>query len=111
MPLALLSLLAGSVAEAQTIGDAEKGRALIASRGCGACHSVPGVRGERSFAAPPLDHLRQRAFIAGVLPNAPGNLVAWLLDPGAILPDNAMPDTGLSEAEAWDIAAYLYTLK
>ena len=36
--------------------------------------------------------------------------MAWLLDPGAISPGSAMPALGLSEAEARDAAAYLFTL-
>ena len=41
----------------------------------------------------------------------PANLVAWLMDPPAIDPLTAMPATGISEAEARDVAAYLYTLR
>jgi cytochrome c1 len=38
-------------------------------------------------------------------------LTAWLRDPPAIDPATAMPALGLSEAEALDIAAYLYNLR
>jgi cytochrome c1 len=38
-------------------------------------------------------------------------LSAWLRDPPAIDPATAMPNLGLSEAEALDVAAYLYTLR
>ena len=38
-------------------------------------------------------------------------LTAWLRDPPAIDPSTAMPDLGLSEAEALHMAAYLYTLR
>ena len=47
-------------------------------------------------------------MIAGVLPNTPENLVHWLRSPQAVVPGNAMPDVGLSDAQARDIAAYLY---
>jgi len=49
-------------------------------------------------------------MIAGELPNTPDNLIRWLENPKAIEPKNAMPDLGLSQEQATDIAAYLYTL-
>jgi cytochrome c1 len=60
---------------------------------------------------PPLDRIATRGYIAGVLANTPQNMVRWLRDPPAVDARTAMPDLGLSEAEARDIAAYLYTLK
>jgi cytochrome c1 len=40
----------------------------------------------------------------------PDRLVPWILDPRALDPDTAMPGLGLTEREARDAAAYLYTL-
>ena len=37
-------------------------------------------------------------------------MIAWLRYPQAIVPGNAMPDMGLDEEQARDIAGYLYTL-
>ena len=54
---------------------------------------------------------RLHAYIGGVLPNRPMMLTAWLRDPPAIDPATAMPALGLSEAEARDMAAYLYRLR
>jgi len=90
--------------------DAGRGRARIAKYGCVSCHAIPGVRGPGARVGPPLRHLASRAYLAGVLPNTPANLVRWLRDPPAIAPRTAMPDMGLSEADARDIAAYLLTL-
>jgi cytochrome c1 len=53
----------------------------------------------------------RRIYIAGTLRNTSGNLVRWLRNPQQVLPGNAMPDMGLSEADARDVAAYLYTLR
>ncbi|MEL6648628.1 MAG: hypothetical protein AAFQ05_13195, partial [Pseudomonadota bacterium] len=53
----------------------------------------------------------ERAYVAGVLPNEPGGLVRWLVDPVAHSPMTAMPDLGVTEADARDMAAYLYTLR
>jgi cytochrome c1 len=38
-------------------------------------------------------------------------LITWLRDPQAIVPGNAMPNMGLQDQQARDIAAYLYTLQ
>lgn len=38
-------------------------------------------------------------------------MIRWLLSPQSIVPGNAMPDMGLTEVDAQDIAAYLYTLQ
>ena len=91
-------------------GDAARGRQAMTDLGCGACHRIPGVRNARAMVGPPLDDYAQRGYIAGMLPNRPGNLVAWLRDPPSIRPGTAMPDLGLSDAQARDMAAYLYTL-
>jgi zinc transporter ZupT len=52
-----------------------------------------------------------RGFIAGVLPNTPQNMVRWLRHPQAVSPKSAMPDLGVTEPDARDIAAYLSTLR
>jgi cytochrome c len=92
-------------------GDPERGQALIASYGCTACHAIPGIAAFAGTVGPPLAGFSRRAYIAGRLPNRPMMLTAWLRDPPAIDPATAMPDVGLSEAEALDVAAYLYTLR
>jgi cytochrome c oxidase assembly factor CtaG/cytochrome c2 len=91
--------------------NAAHGPALIRAYGCGSCHMVPGVRGARGTVGPPLAHFARRGYIAGTLRNTPDQLIYWLRRPQQVLPGNAMPDTGLSEQEARDIAAYLYTLQ
>jgi cytochrome c len=84
------------------------GRRLIANYGCGSCHTIPGVPGANSMAAPPLKCFYQRSYIAGRLANNKENLVKWIQDPQEIEPGNAMPDLGVSEDEAGDMADYLY---
>jgi len=81
---------------------------LMNAYGCGACHTIPGVRGADATVGPPLGGLGERRTIAGVLPNTPDNLVRWLRDPQAVSPGNVMPNLGLGEPQARDIAAYLY---
>jgi cytochrome c1 len=93
-----------------TGGNPEHGRQLMQSYGCGACHMVPGVQGARGLVGPPLFYLGQRTMIAGELPNSPRNLVQWIQHPRSVEPKTAMPDLGLTEDQAYDIAAYLYSL-
>ena len=55
--------------------------------------------------------LGRRIYIAGVLRNTPDNLTRWIRDPQKIVPGNAMPDMGITEPEARDLAAFLQTLR
>jgi len=84
------------------------GRRLMASYGCGACHSIPGVPGADAMAAPPLNCFYERIYIAGRLSNTGENLTKWIQNPQLIDPGTAMPNLGVSQEEADDIAAYLY---
>jgi cytochrome c len=92
-------------------GNARHGKELIRAYGCGACHIVPGIYNARGLVGPPLNYFSARTIIAGELPNTPENLVRWLENPQAVEPATAMPDLGLTEDQAYDIAAYLYTLR
>jgi cytochrome c len=85
-----------------------QGRLLIASYGCGSCHTIPNVPGADSKVGPPLNDFYQRAYIAGHLPNTLNNLIAWIQNPQRIEPGTAMPNLGVSESDASNIAAYLY---
>jgi cytochrome c1 len=97
--------------EVGPIGDAAHGKQLIQGYGCGACHMVPGVDGARGLVGPPLFYFSERTMVAGELPNTPDNLVRWIEHPRDVEPKTAMPDLGLSESQAYDIAAYLYTIR
>jgi cytochrome c len=92
-------------------GNPERGKQQIVAYGCGSCHTIPGVSGANSLVGPPLNHFAYRAYIAGQVPNNPDFLVRWIAVPQAIEPGTVMPNLGVSEGKARDIAAYLYTLK
>jgi cytochrome c1 len=96
--------------EPATGGSAALGKATIERYGCAACHSIPGIRGFGGEVGPSLAHLASRPFIAGQLPNTPVNLVRWISDPHRVVQHTAMPTLGLSNKEARDVAAYLYSL-
>jgi cytochrome c2 len=109
--------LIGSTALAQEAippllpGSPAHGAALIAEKGCGACHMIPGIGGANGLVGPPLTLMGRRIFVAGLLRNTPQNLAAWVLEPQRYVPGNAMPSTGLTPSEALDVAAYLETIR
>jgi cytochrome c len=91
-------------------GDPRLGAQAIEAYGCGACHRIAGIREAEAMVGPPLDEFSQRRIIAGRLPNTARNVIRWVQDPDAVSPGTAMPDLGVTEQEARDIAAYLFTL-
>ena len=92
-------------------GDPHAGKVLIENYGCGSCHTIPGIYTARGVVGPPLYFFGRRTMVAGELPNTPENLVRWLRNPPGVEPGTAMPNLGLSDQQAQDIAAYLYTLQ
>jgi cytochrome c2 len=53
--------------------------------------------------------MAQRLYVGGAVENTPDNLVRWIVNPKAFSARTAMPVTGISESQARNIAAYLYT--
>jgi cytochrome c551/c552 len=101
-------------ADARTLtqgGDAARGKELIRSYGCGSCHSIPRVPGAESTVGPSLQGEATHAYIAGVIPNMPNNMIQWIMDPPSIDEKTAMPNLHVSATDARDIAAYIYTLQ
>lgn len=94
-----------------TGGSARRGHATIVAYGCGKCHTIPGIHEAGGVVGPPLASVARRTYIAGNFANTPDNLVHWILSPQTMKPKTAMPDLGLSQQQAQDVAAYLYTLR
>ena len=92
-------------------GNIEEGRLLLRQFSCGACHEIPGVASADGKVGPPLSGIASRVYIAGVLPNTPQNMAAFIRAPQRTDPRTAMPDMGVGEAHARDMVAYLYTLR
>lgn len=95
------------VASGVEYGDAENGREAFVAYGCGACHQFSGVAAASGRVGPALDGLAEQRIIAGVLPNTPEMLAAWIQDPQKHDPATGMPDLDVTEDDAADIAAYL----
>ena len=89
--------------------NAERGRAAIERSGCGACHAIPGVWPQGAV-GPALALFSRQTLIAGQLPNRPDVLASFIRDAPRLLPGTGMPAMPLTEEEARDAAAYLYTL-
>ena len=121
MPALLLAMLATTgcqrrddreaLAGELTGGSPRRGEAAIRKYGCGSCHEIPGVPGADASVGPSLQGIAGRSYLAGMLTNSPQNMRTWIMHPQQVVPGNAMPDMGVTEPEARDIAAYLYTLR
>ncbi len=91
--------------------DPARGLAAMERAGCGACHAVPGLRWPKGQVGPTLRNFATRNLISGKLPNRPDVLAAYVRNAPAVLPGTTMPAMPISEGEARDVAAYLYTLR
>jgi mono/diheme cytochrome c family protein len=98
-------------ADARGQPDVDRGKRAARLHACLSCHAIPGLVGAHAPVGPPLDGIGSRTIIAGRLPNTPENMARWLRSPRQVNPDSAMPDLGVSERDARDIAAYLATLR
>jgi cytochrome c len=113
--LAALGVLAAGCGAANTgirVGqgaEATRAPSEIGRYGCGSCHTIAGITGATATVGPDLNSFAARRYIAGRLPNTAPNLIAWIRDPQRVDPGNIMPDLGVSDHDARDIAAYLYS--
>jgi cytochrome c2 len=98
-------------AAAMTGGVPAQGKDAIRRYGCASCHTIPGVEGARGQVGPSLAGIASRSYLAGKLPNQPGNMIKWIREPQEVSPGTAMPELGVTEQDGKDIAAYLYTLR
>ena len=91
-------------------GPAAEGKGIYARSACVGCHAIRGV--SAGSLGPDLTHFGSRVlFGAGLWPNNPQHVIAWLKDPPALKPGAKMPNLHLTDAEAQALAAYLASLK
>ena len=98
-----------AVATAMAGGDLRRAPGIIRRYGCAGCHTIPGIPGGDGQVGGPLADMKHRVYVGGVAINTPDNLVRWIVSPQAFSPRSAMPATGISDAEARDVATYLYS--
>src|SRR5204862_8000749 len=95
---------------AEAAGPAADGKVLFARSACVGCHTIKGV--SAGMLAPDLTHFGSRAMLAaGMWPNTPENVAAWVRDPQRLKPGVKMPTLGLTDEQAKAVAAYLTGLK
>lgn len=93
-----------------TAADAGRGRSALSEYGCHGCHRIPGITGADVHVGPTLAGIARRQLIAGQIANTPDSMARWVRNPQSIDPLTAMPNLGVTERDALDIAAYLATL-
>ena len=94
-----------------TGGEPDKGKLAIVNYGCDTCHTIPGVLTATATVGPPLSQIALRSYLGGRIDNTPENMIKWIREPQSVDPETAMPETGVTERDGRDIAAYLYTLR
>ncbi len=76
--------------------------------GCAACHAIGGTLAQGKM-GPALTNVGSRSTIAaGLYPNTPEHLAAWLRNPDSLKPGALMPDLNLSEARIDSLVAFLH---
>ena len=87
------------------------GRDIFLSGSCVLCHTIRGA-GAFGHKAPDLTHLASRRMIAAAtLPNTPGHLAGWIVDPQRIKPGTRMPPNVLTGDDLNDLVSYLGSLQ
>jgi cytochrome c oxidase subunit II len=88
-----------------------RGQQIFLGSACEYCHRIAGTNASGTI-GPDLTHLASRlALAAGTIPNNPGDLAGWILDPQHVKPGNRMPGTALTGSELQSLLAYLESLR
>jgi cytochrome c oxidase subunit II len=97
---------------AQPVDDMQqRGQEVFLSSPCIMCHTIRGTPAGGKV-APDLTHLASRRMLAaGTLPNTPGSLAGWIIDPQNLKPGNKMPSHHFNPDELQALLAYLVSLK
>jgi cytochrome c len=96
------------IARTITGGEPDRAPVILRRYGCSGCHTIPGIAGADGQVGGSLAYIKHRVYVGGAAINSPDNLIRWIVLPQVFSPSSAMPATGISEAEARDVAAYLY---
>jgi cytochrome c len=89
---------ADKIAVAMTGGDIARAPDLIRRYGCAGCHTIPGIPGGDGQVGGPLQDIRRRVYVGGVVTNSPDNMIKWIVSPQTFSPRSAMPATGISDS-------------
>ncbi len=90
---------------------AQQGRQVFLNGSCPLCHTIRGTPAG-SNNGPDLTHVASRTTLAaGTLPNGPGALLGWIVNPHALKPGANMPGNALSSQDLQALLAYLGGLR
>jgi cytochrome c oxidase subunit 2 len=90
---------------------ASMGRTVFLERGCAQCHAVRGTPAAGDV-GPDLSHVASRTTLAGgLLPNSPGHLAGWIVNPQALKAGSLMPALPLEPRELDALLSYLAGLR
>ncbi|MDB5296480.1 MAG: cytochrome oxidase subunit, partial [Phycisphaerales bacterium] len=100
-----------SAPEPQTDGQ-RAGRTVFLTGGrCAMCHTVQGTTAGGRV-GPDLTHLASRPTLAaGAVPNVPGHLAGWVVDPQKVKPGVRMPQNPMPPTDLRALLEYLESLK
>jgi cytochrome c oxidase subunit 2 len=99
------------LAREPTTAEQKRGYDVFFSTTCVMCHSIRGTPAG-SRAGPDLTHLAGRTTIAaGTLPNGPGPLGRWIVDPQGVKPGSRMPPHAFATGDLSALLAYLESLE
>ena len=88
-----------------------QGQVVFENGPCAMCHTIASTKAAATV-GPDLTHLASRMTLAaGTLPNTPGNLGGWIVDPQTIKPGAKMPANSVEPKDLRALLAYLGTLK
>ncbi|HEY6442838.1 MAG TPA: cytochrome c oxidase subunit II [Candidatus Acidoferrales bacterium] len=96
---------------AEPANEAEaRGRDVFLTHACVMCHTIRGTTAGSRY-GPDLTHIASRDMIAAeTLPNVPGALAGWILDPQGVKPGNHMAPNILAPDDLQALIAYLQSL-
>jgi cytochrome c oxidase subunit 2 len=91
--------------------DQVRGQAVFLTHACVMCHTIRGTMAGSHY-GPDLTHIASRRMIAAeTLPNVPGALTGWIVDPQGIKPGNHMAANLLNPEDLHAVVAYLGSLR
>jgi cytochrome c oxidase subunit 2 len=91
---------------------AREGSEAFVANGCAGCHTIDGNPTAIGKIGPNLSHFGSRTTLAaGILPNTPENLAAWIENPQTIKPGNTMQNLHVRPRDVEALVAYLHSLK
>jgi cytochrome c oxidase subunit II len=105
-------LVASRKPAAEPVDDVRRmGQHVFLSSTCVMCHTITGTPAGARL-GPDLTHIASRnSLAAGSLPNMPGHLAGWIVDPQRIKPGVHMPQNNLRPQDLQALLEYLESLQ